>query len=417
MNEEIDTSILKDFDPSFNNAFGFEYSYPQPENYPRARLGFLKTPHGTIETPAFIFCGTKAVVKGLSTQDLVDENTQIILANTYHLMLQPGSTLIHKMGGLHQFMNWQGPMLTDSGGFQIFSLGHGGVSQEIKRSSGSTRTKTLLTVDEEGATFRSYINGQKYHLSPEYAITVQQELGADLIVVLDECTPFHIEKKDTESSMHRSHRWGLRSLIQFAKTRHQYAPQALYGIIQGGVYPDLRKTSIEFVNRYPFFGHAIGGSLGATKEQMYEVVDLATRALVANRPIHLLGIGGLRDIFNAVPLGIDTFDCVHPTRLARHGGALVPVALREDKNIHREHINLKNTQFSEDNSPINNECLCTTCKNYSRAYLHHLLKIKETLGLAAITQHNIHVMNQVMSEIRISLEKGTFLEVKQKWIS
>jgi len=409
-------TISSDFEPSFNNAFSFDFSYPSSECR-GARVGTLKTPHGIVNTPAFIFCGTKASVKGLTPRALKSAKTQIILSNTYHLMLQPGSALIHKMGGLHTFMGWDGPMFTDSGGFQIFSLGHGSVASEIKRSQTSERPKTLLKIEEGGATFRSYIDGAKRQLTPESAITIQQELGADLIVVLDECTPFNIEKKYTAESMERSHRWGLRSLIQFANNRQHYAPQALYGIIQGGIYPDLRKQSTDFVNSQPFFSHAIGGSLGATKEQMYEVVHFTAEQLDNKRPIHLLGIGSLRDIFNTVPYGIDTFDCVHPTRIARHGGAIVPYGIRaECGNTTREHINLWNRSFALDKKPIDENCSCATCQVFSRAYLHHLLKAGEILVASAITEHNVHVMNQVMQEIRNALIFNTFQQVKTYWL-
>ena len=406
---------LNAFDATFNGKFKFEYHYPDA-TLPRARLGILHTPHGSLDTPAFIFCGTKATVKGLTPQEMKAVGAQIILSNTYHLMLQPGSALIHKMGGLHKFMGWDGPMLTDSGGFQIFSLGHGSVSAEIKRTQ-SVRPKTVLKIDETGATFRSYIDGAIHHLTPERAITVQQELGPDLILVLDECTPFNIEKSATEAAMLRSHRWGQRSLMQYANTRDHYAPQALYGILQGGVYPDLRQVSADFVNAQPFFGHAIGGSLGATKEQMYEVVDQVAERLATSRPIHLLGIGSLRDIFSSVILGIDTFDCVHPTRLARHGGALVPYAIREATGTpRREHINLWNSRFIEDPQPLDASCSCEACSHFSRSYLHHLLKAGEMLVQKLITLHNVATMNRVMSDIRSSLRDGSFKQTREFWL-
>ena len=325
--------------------------------FDNARTGLICTPHGNIETPAFIFCGTKASVKGIFPQQLVDNKTQIILSNTYHLFSHPGSAHIKERGGLHKFMGWNGPMLTDSGGYQIFSLGHGSVSDEIKGKRNNA--STLLKIKEEGATFKSYWDGSKQLLTPEKSIQVQRELGADLIVSFDECTPFHVEKKYTELSMKRSHRWEKRSLEEFIT--HDDETQALYGIVQGGVYPDLRKQSAEFVSENPFFATAVGGSLGASKEQMYEVVDMALEHLIRSRPIHLLGIGGIADIFNGVKCGIDTFDCVHPTRIARHGGALVKHKYRD---ADREHINLKRSEYACDDNPIEEDCDCMTCKTF-----------------------------------------------------
>jgi queuine tRNA-ribosyltransferase len=395
--------------------FKFDITFRSPQS--KARLGHLLTPHGGVDTPAFIFCATKAAIKGATPQDMKRENTQIILSNTYHLMLQPGSDLVAKMGGLHQFMGWDGPMLTDSGGFQIFSLGHGSVAEEVKGRRQSSRPKSLLKITEEGATFKSYIDGKMHTLTPEKSIQVQRGLGADLILVLDECTPFHVDKSYTERSMLLSHRWAERSLKEFQKGPEEI--QALYGITQGGVYPDLRKISADFINSHPFFGHAVGGSLGANKDQMEEVVQMAMEPLDPTRPVHLLGIGGIRDIFYGVTQGIDTFDCVHPTRLARHGGALVPVAVWEDMSEDpkgKEHINLRNARFREDPRPIDKTCGCQTCHTMSRSYLHHLLKAGELLVMQALTIHNVHFMNRLLSSIRKAIREGTLEEERKKWV-
>lgn len=384
----------------------------------KARLGRISTPHGVVETPAFIFCATKAAIKGATPQNMRQENTQIILANTYHLMLQPGSNIVAKMGGLHRFMGWDRPMLTDSGGFQIFSLGHGSVAEEVKGRRQSSRPKSLLKINEEGANFKSYIDGKMHLLTPEKSIQVQRDLGADLIVVLDECTPFHVDKSYTERSMHMSHRWAERSFNEFKKGPS--GVQALYGITQGGVYPDLRKISADFVNSMPFFGHAVGGSLGATKDQMAEVVEMAMEPLDPSRPVHLLGIGGISDIFYGVTQGIDTFDCVHPTRLARHGGALVLPSVWEDMGEDpkgREHMNLRNARFREDAQPIDQTCECQTCKTMSRSYLHHLLKAGELLAMQALTVHNVHFMNRLLKGIREALALNRLDEEKKKWIA
>lgn len=390
--------------------FSFHYEYPNKNK--KARIGKLSTPHGSIDTPNFIFCATKASIKGANPAQMKEEGTQFILANTYHLMLQPGPEIIAKAGGLHKFMGWDGPMLTDSGGFQIFSLGHGSVASEIKGKRFSERPKTLLKITEEGAKFRSYIDGKLYFLSPEKSIQIQKMLGPDFVVVLDECTPFHVDKTYTRSSMHMSHRWATRSLAEF--NRHNDDSQKLYGIIQGGIYQDLRRESCEYVNSQPFFGHAIGGSLGASKNQMHDVVSLTTEILDRSRPIHLLGIGGISDIFNGVENGIDTFDCVHPTRLARHGGALVKPQYNEGK---KEHLNLNNSRFKTDFTPIEPDCSCYTCRNHTKAYIHHLLKAKELLSASLITLHNVNFMNRLMNAIRKALKSDSLENEKKLWVN
>jgi len=395
----------------------FSWQVNKISSYSRARTGVISTPHGDIHTPAFIFCGTKASLKSYSTVEAKKNNTQIILSNTYHLMLQPGSKLIAKHGGLHKFMNWQGPMLTDSGGFQIFSLGYGFVADEIKgRNSLRSRNKTLLNITEEGALFKSYVDGRNHLITPERSINVQRDIGADLILVFDECTPFHVEKSYTAESMARSHRWSLRSLRSFNR-KDSYSSkegsaglQSLYGIIQGGIFEDLRDESIYFnLNVSDFFGLAIGGSLGSSKEEMHKVVEYTASKLKTNHPVHLLGIGDPVDIWSLVRFGIDTFDCVSPTRLARHGTALIK-GKQGKKNI-------KNTKFSNDFSPIDNTCSCSTCKSYSLAYLHHLFKAGELLGLQLVTSHNIYFMNSLMELIRFSIENNNLEDAEKEWFS
>ena len=381
----------------------------------KARTGILTTPHGLIKTPAFIFCATKGALKAVSTEDAKNSETQIILSNTYHLMLQPGSEVISNNGGIHKFMNWKGPMLTDSGGFQIFSLGYGSVSDEIKgRNKDNNRNKSLIKITEEGALFKSYIDGSNYLLTPEKSIQVQRDIGADLILVFDECTPFNIDKKYTFESMKRSHRWATRSLNAFQSNfiYNQCAgsagPQSLYGIIQGGVYEDLRDESIDFnINNDNFFGIAIGGSLGSSKEEMYNVVKYTASKLKNKKPVHILGIGDPLDIWNLVKDGIDTFDCVSPTRLARHGTALIRKKL--------EKLNIKNNKFKNDLNPIDFLCKCKTCLNYSRSYLHHLFKAQELLGYQLITVHNIYFMNNLMKYIRQAIENDNLDEAEKNW--
>ena len=386
-------------------TFAFDITHRDEKT--RARLGRLTTPHGTIETPNFIFCGTKASVKGLSPLQLRQEKVDIILSNTYHLMLSPGPDLVAEMGGLHNFMGWDGPMFTDSGGFQIFSLGHGSVADEIKGRGNRTRQKSILKITEEGAEFRSYLDGKKFFLTPEGSIDIQRKLGADLIVQLDECTPFHVDKDYTARSMAMSMRWGDRSLAEWK--RYDDGKQRMYGIVQGGVYPDLRKESSEWTRDRDFFATAIGGSLGAHKEQMYEVVAMPAPMLHPDRPIHLLGIGSFIDIFTNVRSGIDTFDCVSPTRIARHGWALV-------KGAPKERINMRNAGFAKDQAPVDETCDCMACKNHTRSYIHHLFRVGETLGMQLLSIHNVATMTRLLRDVRKAIGTGTLDEMQKEWI-
>ncbi len=379
----------------------------------KARTGIISTPHGRIKTPAFIFCATKGALKSLSVEDAKNAGTQIILSNTYHLMLQPGGEIISKHGGIHKFINWNGPMLTDSGGFQIFSLGHGSVANEIKGKTNYVKNKSLIKISEEGALFKSYLDGSNILLTPEKSIELQRQIGANLILVFDECTPFNVDKKYTSDSMHRSHRWSDRSLKTF-NTRSNFEPtfgssgqQKLYGIIQGGIYNDLREESIEFNLKNDFFGLAIGGSLGASKEQMYEVVNFTSSKLNNSHPIHLLGIGEPKDIWKLVKYGIDTFDCVNPTRIARHGAALTKT--KEGK------INIKNSLYKEDLGPIEDSCECITCANYTKSYLHHLFKSNELLALQLLSIHNIFFINSLMKYIRTAIENDNLEKAEDNW--
>lgn len=345
----------------------------------------------------------------MTPEQVKKAGTQIILSNTYHLMLQPGADLVESMGGLHDFMGWQGPMLTDSGGFQIFSLGHGSVADEIKGRGGrNAREKSILKITEEGAEFRSYLDGRKFFLTPESSIDIQRKLGADLIVQLDECTPFHVDKAYTERSMLMSMRWGDRSLGEWK--RKDDGRQVMYGIVQGGVYPDLRKESCEYTKNRDYFGTAIGGSLGSDKTQMYEVVSYCVPYIHPDRPVHLLGIGGIADILKNVRHGIDTFDCVSPTRLARHGWAL-------KKGADRERLNIRNAPFMASKNPIDGSCGCDTCKNHSLGYIHHLFKAKELLGMQLLSVHNVFTMNRLLSEIREAIAKGSLDILEKEWLT
>lgn len=392
----------------------FNWTIQSQSSSSNARTGILKTPHGFIETPAFIFCATKAALKTLSVKEAINAETQIILSNTYHLMLQPGGEIISKHGGLHKFMNWNKPILTDSGGFQIFSLGHGSVADEIKgRNLISNQKKSLLKITDEGALFKSYIDGSNHLLTPEKSIFIQRQIGADIILVFDECTPFHVDKKYTISSMHRSHQWSTRSLEAFKKEK-EYPPQCgsageqvLYGIIQGGVYEDLRSISIDFNLEKNFFGLAIGGSLGSSKQQMYNIVEYIMSQFKYDVPIHLLGIGDPIDIWNLVNFGIDTFDCVSPTRMARHGAALTRYGTGK--------LNIRNAAYRNDINKLDNFCECYTCNYYSRSYLHHLFKTNEILGLQLLSIHNIYFMNIMMQFIRKAIKDDVLEKAKKEW--
>lgn len=371
------------------------------------RTGVIRTSHGDIETPAFVFCATKGAIKAGWPHMARDSGMQIMLSNTYHLLVSPGSKVIDELGGLQKMTAWNGPMMTDSGGYQIFSLGHGSVSAELKGIRNTVR-KSLVKITEEGAHFKSYKNGDKLFLSPELSVQAQIDFGADLIFVLDECTPFNIKKEETYQSMLLSHRWEQRSVEYFHK--HKKPHQSIYGIIQGGVYEEFRKESIEFVNNLDCFGIGIGGSLGKDIKDMEEVMKMIHKNAVTHKPKHLLGIGTIDSILMSVKYDIDTYDCVYPTRLARHGGGLTMYS-KPDKR----YINLNNASFANDQRPIDEDCDCITCKSFSRAYLHILLKNKENLAIMALTQHNIQFMNKLMSLIRLNINDKTWNEFLEKW--
>jgi len=383
---------------------GFEVTYKDPNS--GARIGKLTTPHGTIETPNYIFCGTKASIKNLSPYQMREAKTDIILANTYHLMIQPGADLIAKMGGLHKFTGWNGPMLTDSGGFQVFSMGNGSCADEIKGRNRHQR-ENLLKINEDGAFFRSYLDGKKLCLNPEISMDIQRKLGADLIVQMDECTAYQVTKEYTAKSMEMSMRWGDRSLHAF-NAMHD-GKQALYGVVQGGVYEDLRKASADYVRSRPFFGTAIGGCLGGSDEEMYGILEFTQPHNHPDRPIHFLGIGRIKDVFKSVRYGIDTFDCVMPTRIARHGSALM-------KGVPGEKINLLNSRYKDDPSPLDETLDLPSSRDFSKAYIHHLLKSGELLAFQIISQHNVAIINRLMREVRAAIKDGTLDQLEREYL-
>jgi queuine tRNA-ribosyltransferase len=371
----------------------------------QARAGILHLAHGEVRTPAFVPLATKGTVKTLLPAEVAALGYDIVLGNTFHLMLEPGPEVVAAHGGLHRFMGWPGPIITDSGGFQVFSMGHGTVADEIKgrASQGPERDGAILAITEEGVRFRSYTDGAVRFLSPEGSMEVQAALGSDIALAFDECTPFHVSRDYTAASTERTHRWLRRCLDWHAE--HGPPGQAVYGIVQGGVHEDLRRASAQAVAASGCEGIAIGGSLGENKAQMHEVVGWATEELPEARPRHLLGIGEIDDLIRGVELGVDTFDCAMPTRIARHGMALVP------EPDARWRVNLLNGRFRDDLEPILAGCSCPACAGgMSRAYLRHLVRQRELTGLRLLTLHNLTFVAGVMERLRAAIAAGTLGE-------
>lgn len=344
-----------------------------------ARLSQYDTPHGPIPMPAFAPVGTLANVKTLEPRDLTELGASLVLSNTYHLYLRPGHELVERMGGLHSFMGWDGPMLTDSGGYQVFSL-----SQR-------------RALDDDGVTFRSHIDGSTHRFTPERVMEIEQALGADIAMVLDECAE-PLDRAYNEAALLRTHRWAER-----CRVAHNRADQALFGIVQGGIFPDLRLQSAEFLTALDFPGYGVGGlAVGETKEQMYATLDETCPALPADKPRYLMGVGAPEDIVEAVYRGIDFFDCVLPTRIARNGALLTGSG----------RLNIRNERFAEDPLPIEEGCECYTCLTFSRAYLRHLFKAKEITGLRLASIHNLHFMLRLMEDIRAAIAAGSYADFR-----
>jgi queuine tRNA-ribosyltransferase len=366
-----------------------------------------------VRTPAFVPLATRGAVRTLEPRDVVALGYEMVLGNTFHLFLAPGSELVRKLGGLHRFMRWDQPIITDSGGFQVFSMGHGGVADEIKgrgqagRAAGGESTGTILAIEEEGVRFRSYVDGRERFLGPETSMEVQAALGSDIALVFDECTPFHVSRDYTARSTERTHRWLDRCLAWHG--RHGPPRQAVYGIVQGGVEQDLRLESAGVIAASDCDGIAIGGSLGRDKPQMYEVVSWTTAQLqrdAPDRPRHLLGIGDIDDLIIGVQLGIDTFDCAMPTRLGRHGVALVPDPER------RWRVDLVKGRWRESDEPILEGCPCPACvAGFTRAYLHYLLRAGELTALRLVTLHNLSFVARLMADLRDAIDQGRLTEV------
>lgn len=342
----------------------------------RARRGVLVTPHGPVDTPAFMSVGTRATVTGLTPQDLREVGAQVVLGNTYHLMLRPGVEVFHRVGGIHRFMRWDGPVLTDSGGYQIFSL-----SEDRK-------------VNEKGATFRSYTNGQKHMLSPERSIAVQTAIGADIMMVLDVCVDARSDLPTTRAAMERTHRWALRSLAARSDPG-----QALFAIMQGGIFEEMRRESAAFLTQHAFDGFAIGGlAVGDTRAQREEVTAMAAELLPADRPRYLMGVGTPPDLLNAMLAGVDMFDCILPTHLAWQGTAFTSTG----------RVKLPRDLQSSQDRPLDASCGCSVCATFTRAYIHHLFKCGEPLGPRLLSLHNLHHYQALMTESRAQIERGTF---------
>jgi len=348
-----------------------------------ARLGCLSTPHGEIDTPIFMPVGTQATVKTMAPEEVAELGASIILSNTYHLYLRPGADIVQEAGGLHQFMNWKKAILTDSGGFQVFSLGD------------------LRKIEEEGVTFRSHLDGSTHFLSPEKAVQIQMALGADIIMAFDECTPYPCSFEYAKASLERTTRWAIR--CQKAHTRED---QALFGIVQGGVFPQLRKQSAEELAELDFPGYAIGGlSVGEPKSLMYEMLEHTVPLLPRERPHYLMGVGSPDCLVEGVSRGIDMFDCVLPTRIARNGTVLTP----------RGKLVIRNAVYARDFQPIDSECACYTCRNYTRAYVRHLIKANEVLGLRLTTIHNLYYLLNLMRKIREALKEDRFPALRKEF--
>ncbi len=375
----------------------------------RARTGTLSLAHGEVRTPAFVPLATRGAVKTLEPHEVAEVGFEMILGNTFHLLLAPGPELVEEMGGLGSFMGWDGPVITDSGGFQVFSMGHGGVADEIKGRgrSGEQSTGAILAIEEEGVRFRSYLDGSEQFLGPETSMAIQAALGSDIALVFDECTPFHVSRDYTARSTERTHRWLTRCLGWH--TEHGPPEQVVYGIVQGGVERDLRVESAAHVAASGCAGIAIGGSLGRDKEQMHEVVSWATAELerrAPQLPRHLLGIGDVDDLIEGVQLGIDTFDCALPTRLGRHGVALVPAP------ADRWRLDLVKGKWRHAPEPILDGCPCPACsRGYSRAYLHYLLRAGELTALRLVTLHNLTFIARLMDDLRAGVDEGRLPEV------
>lgn len=373
------------------NNFKFEISHTSKKS--RARVGRITTCHGIIDTPNFVAVGTNGTIKALDSKMTASIGLQLMFCNTYHLMLQPGTRVIKNAGGIHKFINRQMPVITDSGGFQVFSLAYGSVASELKSRGTKKKDSSVLKITEEGVIFRSYRDGKKIFLTPETSVQAQKDIGADIIIPFDELPPYHTDPLSLKASLERTHRWEKRSL-EYHLLNKQH--QAMYGVIHGGVNQDLREKSCQFLSKLPFDGLAIGGSVGKNKNEMLRMLSFTMRQLPYEKPNHLLGIGDISSIEMCIPLGLDTFDSSYPTKAARHA-----LALTNEKGI-------KLTKKENENNygPIDRNCACYTCQNFSLSYLHHLFKANELTALSLASVHNLHFMVEYMKNTREKILKN-----------
>lgn len=365
----------------------FKFQLIHQSKKSRARVGKIHTPHGIIDTPNFVGVGTNAALKSVDANLVSQIGLQLMFCNTYHLMLQPGTDIIKQAGGLHTFMNRNMPIITDSGGFQVFSLAYGTVKDELKSRGQKKGDNLVLKTSEDGVLFRSYRDGKQILLTPETSIAAQKDLGADIIIPFDELPPYHIDQRKLINSLHRTHRWEKRSLDAHLANKQN---QAMYSVIHGGISKELRKESCDVLTKLPFDGHAIGGSMGKNREEMLDMLTFVMPLLPDDKPNHLLGIGDLASIEPCITLGIDTFDSSHPTRCARHGLFFTT----------KGPVKIGNAENKVAFRPIDETCSCYTCQHFTRAYLHHLFKAAELSAYTLATIHNLHFMVQLMANYR-----------------
>ena len=379
----------------------FSFTIKSKDSETDARVSEFTTPHGKLHLPTFMPVGTRGTVKSLSPEEIKSIKADIILANTYHLYLRPGHDIIEKMGGLHKWMNWDKPILTDSGGFQVFSLG--------KNKKSKQNSTSLVKIKEDGVEFRSFLDGSKHFFTPEKVMQIQAALGADIVMAFDECAPGDSSYKYAQKAMQRTHRWAECCKKEHEKIQKKTScSQALFPIIQGGSYDDLRMESAQFMSQLDLPGIAIGGlSVGETKEQMYHTLDVIKKYLPTEKPRYLMGVGTPEDLLEGVSRGIDMFDCVMATRNARHGSFWTKNGM----------FHVKNAKFATMNEPLMKTCNCYACTNFSASYIHHLIKEKELFGLRLITIHNLHFLLNLMKEIRINITKGSFLNFKKQFLN
>lgn len=390
----------------------FNFKIIEKDNKTMARAGIITTPHGIVNTPAFVPVGTKATVKGMTPSDLQEIGAEVLFGNTYHLHLRPGEDVVKEFGGVGKFMGWDGPTITDSGGFQVFSLGQ----KKIKITEDEEETETkLVDIKEDGVEFRSHIDGSLHTFTPEKSIEIQKKLGADIILAFDECAPYPSSKDYTRQAMERTHDWSIRSLQSFKGKDYFPWKQALYGIVQGGIYKDLRVESAGFISDLPFDGIAIGGvSVGESKQEMRDVLDWVSPFLPENKPRHLLGIGEVDDIFEAIERGMDTFDCVIPTRFGRYGMVFISAPEGNLKNKFR--FDIKKSVFAKDKRSLDKNCNCYVCQTFTRGYINHLFRSSELLAYRLASYHNLYFIVNLVKDIRQSIMEGNFQKMKNKWL-